>query len=101
MQVEFEAVVRPRAELEVARLLVKREVTYVDGARALVDGHRDPEDVADRGHDGHRLPMFLESRVCTETKINTDVIRRVIVSMGCRCDSSCVSEYGLHMRFVV
>jgi len=36
----------PRAELHFALLLVERKVSNVDGARALVDGWRDPENVA-------------------------------------------------------
>ena len=75
MQVELVAVVGPRAELQVARLLVEREVTNVDGARALEDRHRDPQDVADGRDDGHRLAVLLEARVCTgggrERDVNT------------------------------
>ncbi len=61
--VKFEAVVGPRTELHIARLLVEREVGDVDGAGGLEDGHGDPEHGAVARHDGHRLALLLETRV--------------------------------------
>ena len=37
---------RPRAEHHFAFLLVEREILHVDDARALVDGNRNPENLA-------------------------------------------------------
>lgn len=37
---------RPRAELHFTFLLVERKIFYVDDARALIDGDRNPHDLA-------------------------------------------------------
>ena len=59
LQVELVAVVRPRPELEVTRLLVKREVAHVDLTRRLVDGRRDPAHVAVTVHRQQLLVLLL------------------------------------------
>jgi len=51
-QVQLRVVVGPRAELERAVLLVEGEVLHLDGAGRLVDGRREPEDVARVGDHG-------------------------------------------------
>ena len=57
-------VVRPGAELEVARLFVEGEVAHVELAGALVDGGRDPADEARVIH-GHQLVVLLHLLVGT------------------------------------
>ena len=61
--IQFKSIVSPRAELQKTFLFVKREMRYVDDARRLEDGLRDPQDRAIAGHHGIRVPMLLESIV--------------------------------------
>ena len=63
--VQFEAVVRPRAQLQLARLNVERKVDDVDRTRRLEDGRWHPEHVAVRRDDGHRVAVLLQSLVGT------------------------------------
>ena len=67
VDVELEAVVRPRAELQRAVLVVEREVGDVDDARRLEDRLRDPQDRPVVLHDGRRVAMFAKTVVGTAT----------------------------------
>ena len=58
LEVQLQAVVRPRAELEEARLLVEREVGHVHLAAALVDGRWNPLEYA-RVHHRYQLVVLL------------------------------------------
>ena len=62
-------VVRPGAELEVARLFVEREVVHVELAGTLVDGRRDPADVASVV-DNHQFVVLLHLLVRTAIQYN-------------------------------
>ena len=55
LQVDTGAVVRPRAELHVASLLVERKPRDVDLARAHEDARRHPQ----TGHRGHRSKVTI------------------------------------------
>jgi len=63
--VEFESVVGPRAELQLARLDVEREVDDVDGTGRLEDGRRHPEHRAVGRHDRHCLTMLFQPLIRT------------------------------------
>ena len=63
VDVEFEAVVRPRAELHLADLDVEREVANVDGAGGAEDRRRNPRHAAVRADDGHGVAVLLQPRV--------------------------------------
>ena len=66
--VELEAVVRPRTELEVADLDVERKLGDVDGAGAAEDRRRNPEHGPVGRDDRHRLAVFLQARVGTAAR---------------------------------
>lgn len=64
-KVQLVAIVGPRAELELALLLVEGEGGHVQHARASVDGLRHPQDLPVVHDDQQGVPMFLQSAVST------------------------------------
>ena len=65
IQIQFEAVVRPRPELEVTRLDVVWKIENVYGTGGAKNGRRHPHDVTVPRHDSHGVSMFFESSVGT------------------------------------
>ena len=62
-QVEFVSVKRPRDEDDVAFLVVKREMLYVERAVGLDDGWEHPQHLTARRHDSERVHEVLEAVV--------------------------------------
>jgi len=81
VDVQFPAVVGPRAELEVADLDIEREVLDVDGAGGSKDGGREPEHVASVADDSHCIAVLLQTSVgaATGTEKPTVIIIIIII----------------------
>jgi hypothetical protein len=67
VQVQLEAVIRPRSEFHLADLAVEWKVEDVDGARRFEYGRRHPYHFAVVLYDSHRFSMFRETSVGAET----------------------------------
>jgi len=63
VDVQLEAVIRPRTKLHLADLDVKRKVADVDGTSGAEDCWRNPHHAAVKADDRHGVTMFLESSV--------------------------------------
>lgn len=63
VEVEFESVVSPRAELKVAALYVEGKVEDVDGTGALEDGGWHPQHHSIPIDDGHCISVLLQALI--------------------------------------
>jgi len=74
VDVELETVVGPRAELELARLDVERELGDVDGAGAAEQRRRYPQHRAVALYHRHRVAVVLEPHVRAPSHTHNPII---------------------------
>ena len=93
VDVQLEAVVRPRSELHLADLNVKREVADVDGAGGAEDGWRNPHYAAVEADDCHGVTMFLQSSIGAAHD-NNRIPRYSLID--CLTDHQTAMMYAVH-----
>lgn len=69
VDVNLEAIVGPRAQLQDAGLDVVGKILDVDGTRRLIDGRRLPQDLSGVVDLSLRLDGHLVAAVCTEKRV--------------------------------
>jgi len=85
--VQLGPAVRPRTELQLARLDVEREVLDVDRAGRAEDGGRKPQDDSRVRDDGHGISVLLQPLVGAETRARNTIHNEVPIQRGHCCVS--------------